>query len=77
MRVLVLSITGVLLDTEADSLTAPESDGLVGIMKHHAPMVAALEKGTLSCTKDGETKTFELSGGVLEVKDDIVTILTD
>ena len=40
-------------------------------------MVAALEKGTLSCTKDGETKTFELSGGVLEVKDDIVTILTD
>ena len=48
----VITPESILLDTTASSVTFPTLDGSVGILKDHAPMVAALGVGELSFRGD-------------------------
>lgn len=51
-------------------------DGDIGILPHHAPLIAALDAGPLIYTKvDGDKGELFVSGGFLEVKDNKITIL--
>ena len=78
MRLRILSVSGTLLDTEASSVTVPAEDGLLGILRGHAPMVAALKAGDIRYRSgEEETARFPISGGVLEVSRDLITVLTD
>lgn len=77
MTLRVLSMLGPLLQTQADSVTVPALDGSLGILRGHAPMIAALGRGRVSYRLGDEAGTCPILGGVLEVKDDIITILTD
>ena len=77
MTLRVLSMLGPLLETRADSVTVPALDGSLGILRGHAPMIAALGRGRVSYRLGDETGSCQIPGGVLEVKDDILTILTD
>ena len=71
----VITPDRVLLDTTADSVTFPTLDGSVGILKDHAPMVAAIGVGELSFA-GGEEDMF-VSGGFAEVRGNIVRVVTD
>lgn len=50
--------------------------GWLGILPGHAPLVAATEDGILSYTSGTEQKTLEISGGILSIADNVVSILT-
>ena len=51
-------------------------DGDIGILPHHAPLIAALDVGPLIYTKvGGSTGELFVAGGFLEVKDNKITIL--
>jgi len=68
----------VLLDTEASSITFPTVDGSVGVLKDHAPMVAAVGVGELGYTGDsGSGDALFVSGGFAEVRDNVVRVVTD
>lgn len=65
------------LEAEVTSITAPGSEGYLGILAHHAPLITALVPGKLTVkTVDGET-IYAVSGGFLEVSDNKATILAD
>lgn len=65
------------LETEVTSIIAPGSEGYLGILAHHAPLITALIPGKLTVkTVDGET-IYAVSGGFLEVSDNKATILAD
>ena len=57
----------------------PGIDGLFEILEHHAPLVAALQKGVvkIETKEDKQTCTFDINGGVVEVLHDKVLILAE
>ena len=62
---------------EVDEVVAPGSVGELGVLPNHAAMVTTLQAGELRVMSDGGEEPFFLSGGFLEVKDNLVTILAD
>jgi F-type H+-transporting ATPase subunit epsilon len=78
MKVSVISPEHVLFDGEADSVIAPAFDGEVGILAHHAPLVALLGEGTVRLKGGaGDGRRFTLKGGFLQVADDVVRIIAE
>ena len=63
---------------DVQSVVAHGSDGYLGILPRHAPLLTSLEIGALSITdKDGKEQKFALNGGFLEVINNEVTILAE
>src|SRR5262245_61260162 len=66
-----------LVSGKKDQVTAPSVMGEVGILPDHLPLLASLQAGPVSVASGGRTDYFAVSGGFLEVHDNIVTILAD
>lgn len=62
---------------EASLAVFPGSDGSFGVLKDHAPMIATLSKGTIKVEEGNEEKTFEISGGVVEVLNNKIIVLAE
>ncbi|HZD05679.1 MAG TPA: ATP synthase F1 subunit epsilon, partial [Longimicrobiales bacterium] len=63
---------------DATSVVVPAWDGMVGILRGHAPMITLLGHGELVVdVAGGGSATFYVAGGVMKVEDDRVTILTE
>jgi F-type H+-transporting ATPase subunit epsilon len=77
LTVSVVSPERTLYEGQAESIVAPAFDGQVGILTNHAPMLTLLGTGELRLTSGGNTRTFTVSGGFLEVADNRVRVVTD
>ncbi len=63
---------------EATLVQLPGIDGLFEILQHHAPLVAALQKGKVKVQdKDSNTQFFEINGGVAEVLHNNILVLAE
>lgn len=62
---------------DADQVNIPGSEGDLGILYDHAPILTAMRAGTLSYQKGEETTTMVVSGGFAEVTENRVTILAE
>ncbi|MBM2810532.1 MAG: synthase epsilon subunit [Chloroflexi bacterium] len=65
------------LTDEADMVIAPASEGTVGILPRHAPLLTALKPGVMVLKKGRDEELLAVSGGFLQVSDDRVLILAD
>jgi F-type H+-transporting ATPase subunit epsilon len=54
---------------------APGSEGELGILPNHVPLLTALRAGELRIKKDDTEEAFAISGGFMEVQPDHVTVL--
>lgn len=77
MRVTVISPQTSLFDGEADALVAPAYDGQVGILPNHAPFMTLLGSGILTVRHQDQTSRFSVSGGFLQVVDNVVRVVTE
>ena len=67
-----------LLDQQVVYVSLPAWDGQVGIQNQRAPLLVKLGFGPLTLTLDGGQKqTYFIGGGFAQVKDNVVTLLTD
>jgi F-type H+-transporting ATPase subunit epsilon len=66
-----------LYEGPADMVLAPGSEGQIGILPNHAPLLTTLSLGVIRVKHEGEEEVFTISGGILEVRPDIVTVLAD
>jgi F-type H+-transporting ATPase subunit epsilon len=62
---------------QADTAQIPGKDGYMGILPDHAPLLSELGPGDLSYTAGGVTKTYKITGGYVEVRDNHVRVLAD
>ena len=63
---------------EATSVRAPGVEGSFEVLRNHAPMIAALGVGPMRITTaTGERIVYAVSGGFLEVLDNVVTVLAE
>jgi F-type H+-transporting ATPase subunit epsilon len=67
----------VLREEGLDIVIAPGSEGQLGILPQHAPLMTMLEHGELRTRRGTEEMVIAISGGFLEVRDDVVTVLAD
>lgn len=77
MNVEIITPDKELFNGEASSVIVPGSDGLLGILNDHAPLISSLTNGDVKLkTNEGE-KTFTVNGGVVEVLNNKVMILAE
>lgn len=77
LKVSLLTPEKILHEGHADTVVVPAHNGEVGIRNHHAPLVARLGAGVARITLAGKTTRFFVSGGFVQVADNVVTILSD
>jgi F-type H+-transporting ATPase subunit epsilon len=62
---------------DVDIVVLPGTDGELGILPHHAPVLTTLKYGVIKVRRGDMEDVFTVAGGVAEVQPDIVTILAD
>ncbi|MCX6013333.1 MAG: F0F1 ATP synthase subunit epsilon [Chloroflexi bacterium] len=62
---------------EVDMVLAPGTQGQMGILPYHTPLMTALEPGELLIRKGDEEICLAVTGGFMEVRPDRVLILAD
>lgn len=67
----------VLTDVATDAVVVPVTDGSMGILYNHAPMVTNLRVGVLRYKQGGAYKRVAIGGGFLELSHNRITILAD
>src|SRR3954471_21388092 len=66
----------------ADSVQLPGSEGELGVLPHHAPLVSmlgvgAVGVGELRIRKGGAEESFAIAGGFLQVRPDRVVVMAE
>jgi F-type H+-transporting ATPase subunit epsilon len=67
----------LLLSEEADMVTVPGSEGYMGVMAGHAPLVSTLRAGMIDVLKDGQDTRFFIRGGFAEVNPEKIVVLAE
>jgi F-type H+-transporting ATPase subunit epsilon len=62
---------------EVDAVTLPGSEGELGVLPHHAPLVSTLGAGELRLRKAGAEESFAIVGGFLQVLPDKVVVMAE
>lgn len=77
MRLLLVTPERQLLDTDIEEVYAPGVLGQFGVLPEHVNFLTALGTGELRYRTKGVDHYVAVSGGILEVLDDLVTVLAD
>ena len=62
---------------EVDMVLVPGSEGELGILPHHTPLVSLLGVGELKIRKGGSEEVFAIAGGFLQVRPDKVVVMAE
>jgi F-type H+-transporting ATPase subunit epsilon len=62
---------------EVDAVVLPGSEGELGVLPHHAPLVSTLGIGELRIRKGGQEESFAIVGGFLQVRPDKVVVMAE
>jgi len=74
----VITKEKLVFEGDVRSIIAPGSEGYLGVLAHHAPLVTALAPGKLTIRPAiGFSKFYRLGPGFLEVLKNNVLILTE
>lgn len=74
----VITAEQQLFDGQIEALTAPTVVGEIGILMNHHSLMTKLDLGPLKITKEDKSEQLLfISGGYLEVNNNVVTVLAD
>ena len=62
---------------DVDEVIVPGSEGELGILPHHAPLISLLGQGVLRLKSGGQEQEFAIFGGFLQVRPDRVVVLAE
>ena len=67
----------LVFSAQVDAVQIPGEEGDFGVLPNHSPVMSMIRQGTLTVEADGETHSFELSGGFADVTPEGVTVLAE
>lgn len=67
----------IVVEADIDELYVEATDGRLGILKNHIPVVCALNIGVGKFVAGGVSTCFTTMGGILQFENNQATILTD
>jgi F-type H+-transporting ATPase subunit epsilon len=63
---------------DVEMVVAPGTEGEMGILPHHAPLITSLQEGVMRVKRGaGREEVLAIHGGFMEVLPDQVTVLAD
>jgi F-type H+-transporting ATPase subunit epsilon len=62
---------------DVDEVIVPGSEGELGILPHHAPLISLLGQGVLRLKQGATEQEFAIFGGFLQVRPDRVVVLAE
>jgi F-type H+-transporting ATPase subunit epsilon len=77
LKVEFMTPSGPVYTGEATAVQAPGIEGLFTILQNHAPYISTLGKGRVKISTPGGEQIYEVSGGVVEVLKNQVSLLTE
>jgi F-type H+-transporting ATPase subunit epsilon len=77
IRCEIVSQDRMVFQGDVDIIIAPGTQGEMGILPNHSPLLSRLAYGFLKVRQGGREEVFAISGGVIEVQPDIVTVLAN
>lgn len=73
----VITPVSLVVNERVDEVVAPGEVGEFGVLPGHVPFITILAEGELRYKKGSHEKKMIVEGGIAEVRDDKVTVLTD
>jgi F-type H+-transporting ATPase subunit epsilon len=77
LRLEVVTAERLVFSGDVDAVIAPGTDGQLGILPHHMPLLALLSPGELRARQGDELVRFAVGGGFMEVLPDQVNVFAD
>jgi F-type H+-transporting ATPase subunit epsilon len=66
------------IDDTVVSIVAPGTDGYLGVLANHAPLITTLRAGDLRVRYGGEREAhYAIGPGILKVADNVAILLTE
>ncbi len=76
LKCLVVTPEKAVLSKVVDFVAIPMYDGELGVLPGRAPLIGKIGFGELRTQKGNEINRFYIDGGFLQIRDNVVTILT-
>lgn len=78
----LVSLSGVKYDEEVYEVILPTLDGQIGVLPGHMPLISAATDGVVSVRRTSQERDdmmdhFAISGGVIEVANNVLRVLVD
>ena len=73
----VVTPDGTVYEDQVEMVSVRTTEGDLGILPRHLPLVSPLEIGVARLTKDNKKELIAISGGFIEVRPDEVNILAE
>jgi F-type H+-transporting ATPase subunit epsilon len=70
LQLKIVSLKEVVHNDYVDSVTLPTKSGEITVLPNHVPLISHLAKGVIRATAAGTPKTFNITGGFMEVTPD-------
>ena len=67
----------LLLSCTADMVTVPGTEGYMGVMAGHSPLVSTLRAGMIDVQIDGKDDRYFIRGGFAEISPTKITVLAE
>lgn len=79
MKLDIITPQESLYSGDVSMIQFPGADGSFEILNNHAPLVSLLKRGTIKLVNEGSSKEelIEIAGGVVELNNNIVTVLAE
>ena len=77
LQLIVVTPESKVVETEADEVQLPGSEGYLGILPGHTPLITLLKTGVLSYRGAGRSGALAVSAGFAEIANDRVSVLAD
>jgi F-type H+-transporting ATPase subunit epsilon len=78
MKIEIVTPDKKVYDGEIKSVRVPGKKGSFQVLKDHAPIVSTLDAGTVTMVdQENNEVTYEIGGGVIEVKANKIILLAD
>lgn len=73
----IITLDKKVFSGQINLIKVPGTKGSFEVLEYHAPIISTLEKGTIKVVDRGAESFFEITGGVIEVKDNNIIILAE
>ncbi len=77
IRCEIVSQDRMVYQGDVDIVVLPGSDGEMGILPHHAPLLTTLKFGLIKVRTKNHEQVFTVAGGMAEIQPEIITVLAD
>ena len=78
MQLIIISPESTIYKGNVNSVTVPGKKGLLTVLNNHAPIISTLSNGkVVYVIKEGEENKIEIESGLIEVKNNKITICVE